>query len=205
MCSMFSAFNGFKDLKLFGRDPFKLMVLVLFWGLALWRAKLGKQLWDIMAARGLQCYTSRFYNRCWGSNRWGWTQGQKPTRPCKYVGNLPAIPLLYIVFTRCSVKSFQMIHLPKILEWVSMQPWRCGEHEPVTHNTRPNLTRLVGMHAMSPKWFNFYGFKSEEVLISQSGKFGCLPKAHTYVCVCWVYHRSAILYKPESWAYCLQK
>ena len=30
MCSMFSAFNGFKDLKLFGRDPFKLMVLVLF-------------------------------------------------------------------------------------------------------------------------------------------------------------------------------
>ena len=39
------SFNGFKYSKLFGRDPFKLMVLVLFWGgLVFSRAKLGKQL-----------------------------------------------------------------------------------------------------------------------------------------------------------------
>ena len=39
----------------------------------------------------------------------------------------------------------------------------------------PMLSRLVGMHAMSPKWFNFYGFKSEEVLLSANrGSLGGL-------------------------------
>jgi len=64
------------------------------------------------------------------------------------------------------------------------------------------LTWLVGMHAMSPKWFNFYGFKSEEVLIIQSGKFGWTHQAfEKLIAMCVgsiIEDGSAILYKPET-------
>ena len=67
------------------------------------------------------------------------------------------------------------------------------------------LTWLVGMHAMSPKWFNFYGFKSEEVLIIQSGKFGWTHQAfQKLIAMCVgsiIEDGSAILYKPETWAW----
>ena len=61
------------------------------------------------------------------------------------------------------------------------------------------------MHAMSPKWFNFYGFKSEEVLIIQSGKFGWTHQAfEKLIAMCVgsiIEDGSAILYKPETWAW----
>lgn len=189
MCSMFSVFNGFKNLKLFGRDPFKLLVHVFFWG------KTGETTMKLYGWWGsISCYTSRFYNRCWGQTAEAENRGKNNQLDC-------ASMLGTYLQAHCFISFSQGVEW-RVSRWfifkesgngcLYLQPWAIWQtdkspnscsshpHEPLTHcrndtcPTRarhvPMLTWLVGMHAMSPKWFNFYGFKSEEVLIIQLGK-----------------------------------
>ena len=95
MCSMFSAFNGFKNLKLFGRDPFKLMVHVFFWG------KTGETTMKLYGWWGsISCYTSRFYNRCWGQTAEAENRGKNNQLDCASMLGTYLQALCFISFSQ---------------------------------------------------------------------------------------------------------